>query len=204
MLTLNTPESFDNSENVSVLSSFLNTSLGRTENEILENSLELENYDMESLETNMIAKGINTSNLLSTLDSLIKDSNEYIYCDFYEIFNPELIFTIYQNNIQGYLEVNFSSDSTDYIYEEYGCIYKNLNLAIDSTEDEISVFLAREYNYNYDDVDDEIIIEQIKIEEKNNTSDKVWERFIVNDKNLNFDQFSKKFASCFNLKDIWL
>lgn len=204
MLTLNTPESFDNSNNVFPLSSFLDSVLGSTENEILENSLELENYDMESLETNMIAKGINTSNLLSILDSLSDDSNEFIYCDFYEVFNPELIFTIYQNNIQGYLEVNFSSDPTDYIYEEYGCINKILSLSIDSTEDEISVYLAREFNYNYDDVDDEIIIEQIQMLEKNNTSDKVWERFIVNDKKLNFDQFNKKFSSHFNLDDIWL
>lgn len=203
--TLKTQDSANISKNVYPLSAFLDSSLDTTENQILENSLELQKCDLSSLEKDMITKDIDISNIRTTLESLKKGSDTYIQCNFFEIFNPELLFTIYSNDIQGTLQVNFSKDPTDYIYEEYGNLNKNLTLTINSTEGELSVDLEREYYFEYDDVDDSKVLKQIQKLEKSTKSNKKWKSFIVNGKKkLNYDEFNKKFASHFKLKDIWI
>jgi uncharacterized protein (TIGR02145 family) len=203
--TLKTKYSANISKNVYPLSAFLDSSLVRTENHILENSLELQNFDLSTLEKDMITKDIDISNVRTTLESLKKGSDTYIQCNFFEIFNPELLFTIYCNNIKGFLQINFSKDPTDYIYEEYGNLNKNLILTIDSNEGNLLVDLEREYSFEYDDIEDSKILKQIHKLEKNSKSDKKWKSFIVTGKKkLNYIEFNKKFTNHFKITDLWL
>lgn len=187
--------------NDTIYSSNLNAHLGSTENEILDNNLELEDCNLDSLQKEMASLGILNPIVFSTLESLKQNSSSYLYCDFFEIFNPQFLFTIYHNTIQGYLNINFSKDPTDYIFEDYGRLNKNLILTIDSTKDQLEVTLEREYYFDYDDIEDPKVIKQIQKLERANKANKKWKPFILKGK-CNYDEFNKKFTSHFKLKDI--
>ncbi len=187
--------------NDTIYSSNLNAHLGSTENEILQNELELEHCDLSLLQKEMTSLGIQNPTVFSTLETLKDDSSDYLYCDFFEIFNPQFLFTIYHNAIQGYLNIHFSKDPTDYIFEDYGRLNKNLILTIDSTKDQLEVTLEREYYFDYDDIEDPKVIKQIQKLERANKANKKWKPFKLKGK-CNYDEFNKKFTSHFKLKDI--
>ena len=180
------------------------TSLGKTENQ-LTCLFDISKVNFKDIEKNAKKILLDDTSLFKNDYPLSKKASKYSSFDFSKLFNSKVLFLTYLSGYQGSLNITFSADPTDYIFEEYGRLNKNLHLSIFIDDGEMEINLEREHFYNYDDIDDEDIIKKCEKIEKKDKSNKKWNPFVVS--NLNYDEFEKfklKFKKHFNEDDIWL
>ena len=179
-------------------------SLGRTENQ-LTYFFDISKVNFKDIEKNAKKILLDDTSLFKNDYPLSKKASEYSSFDFSELFNPKVLFLTFKSGYEGTLDITFSEDPTDYIFEDYGRLNKNMHLTISIGDGEMEIGLEREHFYDWEDIDDDKIIKKCEKIEKKDKSNKKWKPFVVS--NLNYDEYEKfilKFKKHFNEDDIWL
>jgi hypothetical protein len=179
-------------------------SLGRTENQ-LTCFFDISKVNFKDIEKNAKKILLDGTSLFKNDYPLSKKASEYSSFDFSELFNPKVLFLTFKSGYEGTLDITFSEDPTDYIFEDYGRLNKNMHLIISIGDGEMEIGLEREHFYDWEDIDDDKIIKKCEKIEKKDKSNKKWKPFVVS--NLNYDEYEKfklKFKKHFNEDDIWL
>ena len=185
--------------------------LGRTENQIVYADFNSDKVDLDQVKQYLMDTvtfgehafdNIFSENGLLTLEQGAND-----YTEFFQLFNPEVLFAVYQQPYEGYITINFCEDPTAYIYDDYGNLFKNVTLSLSRGDGEFVIGLSRDHTYNYDDIDDitDRMLNRIKkIMDKDNAN-KTWEDLtIAVEKEMTLDRFKALFYSHFSKKDIRL
>jgi hypothetical protein len=179
-------------------------SLGRTENQ-LTCFFDISKVNFKDIEKNAKKILLDDTSLFKNDYPLSKKASEYSSFDFSELFNPKVLFLTFKSGYEGTLDITFSEDPTDYIFEDYGRLNKNMHLTISIGDGEMEIGLEREHFYDWEDIDEDKIIKKCEKIEKKDKSNKKWKPFVVS--NLNYDEYEKfilKFKKHFNEDDIWL
>ncbi len=185
--------------------------LGRTENQIVYADFNSDNVDLDQVKR-YLKEAVTFcdyafENIFSENGLLRLEQGANDYTEFFQLFNPEVLFAVYQQPFEGYITINFCEDPTAYIYDDYGNLFKNVTLSLSRGDGEFVIGLSRDHTYNYDDIDDitDRMLNRIKkIMDKDNAN-KTWEDLTIPvEKEMTLDRFKALFYSHFSKKDIWL
>lgn len=191
---------------------FSSLSLGSTENQIT-SYIDSDRVDFANVRR-YVQSGVLSEEQYQTLfeegGPFSSDPEERSYLDFYQIFNPEVLFVLYKEPFEGTVKVMFGQDPSEAIYEkdgeEYGRLYRNMHLTLDRSQSGLSIRLEREHYYDYDniDVDDELMKEIEQVEE-DDQSNKGWDELSINlVESMELAEFKNLFYTHFKARDIYL
>ena len=181
------------------------STLGRTENQILENDFNWSKIDINAASEYFNSADYNSLHLFIADGVFTDNANEYFNSDFFEIFNPDVIYFIMNQAVNGYIKLIFSTDPTDYIIDDYGRLNRNMMLTFEKSDTDFQISLEREFFYDYDDVEDEEIIKKIIKMEKKDKSNKSWPVLSIHlNDDLNANKISAMMKKQFKSNDIWI
>jgi hypothetical protein len=190
---------------------FSSLRLGRTENQIVYADFKCDNVDLNQVKQYLqdtakldeyVFDNIFAENGLLTLEQGAND-----YTDFFQLFNPEVLFAVFRQPYEGFVEINYCEDPTAYIYDDCGNLFKNLTVSLSRGDGEFAIGLKRDHTYYYDDIEDmtDSMMKKIKKIMEKDDADKTWEEFTLPTiEEMTLDEFKTHFYSIFKKKDIWL
>jgi hypothetical protein len=191
---------------------FSSLSLGSTENQIT-NYLDSDGVDFTIVRQYVQSGVLSEKQYKSVFEEggpLSTDPDDRSYLDFFQTFNPEVLFILYREPYEGTIKLLFGQDPSEAIYEnegeEFGRLYRNLHLNLDRSQRGLIVSLKREHYYDYDNIDvDDDLMKEIEQVEQDDKADKTWDTFSIDyDDEMTLEEFKSLFYAHYKEDDIWL